>query len=389
MQRRKFKQPSAGRSILWRVVALSIAIGSGAITAEVALRWWVSDQARVATLATGFADAPWRLAWVAGHRGPAATAYPIDSFDDVLGWSLRPSLRDVSVGGALVNSNSNGVRGSRAYAIPKPPGRIRILAFGDSYVFGEEVGDDETFASRLEHELENVDVVNMGVHGYGQDQMLLRLRRSASLYQPDVVILGYAPWDEERNLLSFRDYAKPYFDLEGGRLVLKGVPVPAPEEILSSEVYRSKLVDLGVLALRRVRWQRGTLQDESRLLANALLAAFAESVRELGAHLLVVYLPATWGDLRAEPAGREREIEDLCRQEGISFFSLREAFRRSLSAEDLREGHHWGRVEHAAAACALAEALQGSEARLGISAVARASCERSSETHPSREMSDG
>lgn len=51
-----------------------------------------------------------------------------------------------------------------------------------------------------------------------------------------------------RNVLSFRDYAKPRFTLAGGELRLVNTPVPAPEELLRSERRRPRLVDFAVLA---------------------------------------------------------------------------------------------------------------------------------------------
>ena len=47
---------------------------------------------------------------------------------------------------------------------------------GDSFTFGEDVGDDETYSHHLEQLLPGTEVINLGVHGYGHDQMLIYLR---------------------------------------------------------------------------------------------------------------------------------------------------------------------------------------------------------------------
>ncbi|MBY0278658.1 SGNH/GDSL hydrolase family protein, partial [Candidatus Binatia bacterium] len=313
---------------------------------------------RTALLATGYADAPWRLAWVARRERAGIVTQPIDTLHPTRGWALTPSLRDVEASGAPVSSNARGARGIREHAIPKPPGTTRLLLFGDSYTFGEEVGDEQTFAAGIARRLPDLDVVNLGVHGYGHDQMLLHLREDAALYEPDIVLLGYAPWDDERNLLSFRDYAKPRFDLVDGRLELHGVPVPAPEEVLAREPWRSKLADLLGLVVRRVRWRYGDLKNERRTITDALLLAFVAGVRDLGARPVLVYFP-TAQDVGADaPSAREREVAELCRAHDVPFLSLRERFRRSLPGYASRSAAHWNATEHDVAADEMATFLR-------------------------------
>jgi hypothetical protein len=103
------------------------------------------------------------------------------------------------------------------------------VVIGDSYTFGEGVNDDRTFAAGLERMVEHCEVLNLGVHGYGTDQQLLRLELDGLKYRPDIVLLGYYEDDVPRNRLSFRDYQKPHFSLVGGRLVLDNVPISSPE----------------------------------------------------------------------------------------------------------------------------------------------------------------
>lgn len=324
------------------------------IAMEAFLRWWVLRRERVALLSSGVDDPSWRLAWVLQRTSARATAYPIDEFHPTRGWALKPGLQGVSASGALVSSTSRGARGTREVVVPKPSGSKRILVFGDSFTFGEEVGDDETFAATLERLLPGVEVVNLGVHGYGHDQMLLHLRESAAAYEPDVVLLGYMQWDEPRNLLTFRDFAKPYFVLaDGGRLELQGTPVPSPEQFLAEEVYRSKLLDVAEIEIRRLRMTRGSLGAEMRALSDALVVAFADSVRDLGAAPLVVYFPMTdeLADPPVGPLARERELAELCFANEIPFLSLRERFKRTLlHHQRTATRYHWDATEHGAAA---------------------------------------
>lgn len=350
--------PPAPRSRARRVAPLLAALALSVAAAELAARWWVSDPARVAALATGYADAPWRLAWVARRERLGVVTHPIDTVHPTRGWALTPNLRDVEASGARVGSNARGARGVQEHAIPKPPGTTRVLVFGDSFAFGEEVGDDQTFAAGVARRLPGVEVVNLGVHGYAHDQMLLGLRESAPAYAPDVVVLAYAPWDDERNLLSFRDYAKPRFDLVDGRLELRGVPVPSPDEILAREPWRSKLLDVVGLSLRRLHWRHGDLKDERRRITDALLDAFADDVRAMGARPVFVYLPTSEDVASDGPSPREREVAALARSRDVPFLPLRERFRRSIPDNPLGRTSHWNAQAHDVAADEIAAFLR-------------------------------
>jgi hypothetical protein len=345
------------RSRRSRLVLLLLGVALNVAALELTARWWLHDQSRLGMVFTRYADSWWRLGWVNRHERLGVATNAIDSIHQTRGWTLTPNLRDVGPDDARISSNSRGVRGTREHAIPKPPGTTRVLVFGDSFAFGEEVGDDDTFAVGIERRLPGTEVVNLGVHGYAHDQMLLRLREDAAAYEPDVVLLAYASWDDERNPLAFRDYAKPHFELVDGRLELRGVPVPSPQQILDAEPYHSQLVDLLSIVYRRLRWRHGTLQPETRSLADALLLEFVRSARDLGARVVIVYLP-TNEEVAGAPAAREGEIRALAMRAGSAFLSLGERFRQSLRDHRRTTQFHWDPVENDVAADEIAGFLR-------------------------------
>ena len=111
------------------------------------------------------------------HRrdGEVVTGKRIDRYDPDLGWTLFENVRGVTVNGAPVSSNAAGMRGEREYPRERGPGTLRVVAIGDSFTFGQCVADAETFAARLEARIAPGEVLNLAVHGYGHDQMLLAL----------------------------------------------------------------------------------------------------------------------------------------------------------------------------------------------------------------------
>jgi hypothetical protein len=223
----------------------------------------------------------WNEHWQRKQRG--GTPRRFVKLDPDLGWVPAPNLDRLPYEGAELSTNSASIRGRREY-VPGPSKRTRIVAIGDSFMFGQCLDDDETGPARLEAHLPGTEVVNLGVMAYGHGQM--RLRRDGLAYEPDLVVLGFHPWDITRNRLEFRDYAKPRFVLDNGELRLTNVPVPDPDH------YARRT--LRVANYLRMLWdvfRKDELAAEDRELTLALTRAIAEESAAAGARFALVYLP--------------------------------------------------------------------------------------------------
>jgi len=159
-------------------------------------------------------------------------------FDAELGWTTRRSFRNAT---GTITSNSQGARGQREYARPRPSGVRRVATFGDSFTYGAEVLDDETWQASLERADPRLEVPNYGVGGYGTDQALLRFRRLRERLDADVVILGILLENIGRNVNRYRPLwypkaggavAKPRFRLVGSSLELVSTPVASRAELV-------------------------------------------------------------------------------------------------------------------------------------------------------------
>src|SRR5215831_15854323 len=218
-------------------------------------------------------DYTFRRNWVHEHQKPGMEIYyTFDIYDPSKGWMPKPNLRDVRVfNNKILNTNSKGLRGKRDFSYTKDKEKLRILILGDSFTFGDEVSDNETYAYYLQQMLPQTEVINMGVHGYGHDQMLILLRDEGIRYEPDIVILGFLGLDMSRNLLRFRDFAKPRFVLETGRLKLTGVPVSRPKEIIERDWARPRVLDIFSLASHAVTKFLGIQKTEMQDITTAIL----------------------------------------------------------------------------------------------------------------------
>lgn len=155
-------------------------------------------------------------------------------YDSRYGWAHNPGASgyfETFGVQAFVTINSKGFRGPEIEHA-RDQKRQRVLVLGDSYVWGYGVKDDEVFTERLRAAMPEVEIVNMGVSGYGTDQELLLYRDEGYKYQADLVIIIVTENDPIGNLLTqqYVVYGKPAFQLQDGdkdgELTLVNQPVP-------------------------------------------------------------------------------------------------------------------------------------------------------------------
>ncbi len=144
--------------------------------------------------------------------------------DSLLGWTIRPNAA-----GSRGQSNSKGLRGEEI----NENATVTIALFGDSFVHGDDVFYNETWASFLREKIPNSEVLNFGVGGYGLDQSYLRWKNEGQYYYPDIVLIGFQPENCLRNLNIIRDFyfrhngipfSKPRFIVNNSNLELVNSP---------------------------------------------------------------------------------------------------------------------------------------------------------------------
>jgi len=204
---------SLGLALLLAAVSVSATIAAG----EIALRLRHG----------GLAARPVSAAKSAMQMAAARSAYP-SAYDPLLGYVPRAGERGTE--NVWRRSVTIGADGLRENGRARPPG-TPVLVLGDSFAFGDEVDDADTWPAQLEVQLGR-PVLNGGVFGYGLDQIVLRGEQllGGAAREADVVILAVLPEDVLRCEFSYRYAWKPYFTLENGTLALHNVPAPRPHE---------------------------------------------------------------------------------------------------------------------------------------------------------------
>ncbi|MFQ5702227.1 MAG: GDSL-type esterase/lipase family protein [Acidobacteriota bacterium] len=132
---------------------------------------------------------------------PQPLLHDPDAFveDPVLGARLKPGFSDRVTSTEFSSTwtiNSGGYRGPLAGERGAPS--FRIVALGDSFTFGYGVEEEESWPRRLESILNGrrdasrwIEVVNLGVGGYGTWNEIRFLERERDLLHPDLVLLAF------------------------------------------------------------------------------------------------------------------------------------------------------------------------------------------------------
>ncbi len=120
--------------------------------------------------------------------------------DPYVWWNMKANLKGHRVVGRCwglpvdftISTNAEGFRGP---ALAPKGERVRILAIGDSTVFGLAVDNEETWPSQLQRILnaegERYEVINAGVPGYSAFQGLRFLDKRGLALEPALVIAGF------------------------------------------------------------------------------------------------------------------------------------------------------------------------------------------------------
>jgi hypothetical protein len=313
---------------------------------------------------TGFDDSSYRLQWIRLHRIHQEWTGRYAIYHPTRGWTLKPDIKELPVfGKKILNSNSKGLRGKAEYQYERAAGEQRIVVLGDSFTFGEEVSDDETYSHHLQTSLPGIEILNLGVQGYGHDQMLMYLKEEGVKYHPDVVVLGFAYLDIYRNIESFFAYAKPRFELASDGLKLTDVPVPTPEHVLAEEAYRPKSLDLLMILREKLRWSLGKNEAEAREVSRRLLDQIVATTRGVGATPVFVYLPV-YEEIEPLPKSaylltassppvedREKYLNDFCQQRDVPCLFLRSRFHEEVQkGANFNAAGHWNAEAHNLAA---------------------------------------
>jgi hypothetical protein len=139
-----------------------------------------------------------------------------------VGLILQGTDRRVVHEGVEYRTNSLGLR-TREIDKGKPQGTRRILALGDSFLWGDGLSEGDLVTTKIEQSLRadsaEVAVINAGIIGYNTHDELKQLIRLAPRFEPDMVMVFFftndvLAEDSSRAPLSWQQNAKEFLRRE-------------------------------------------------------------------------------------------------------------------------------------------------------------------------------
>jgi len=286
--------------------------------------------------------------FVAEKRSLIESAYPT-AYDEYLGWVPKAGTDGTAnLWHTQVTVLENGLRSNGE----EPVGKGLILTVGDSFTFGDQVSDNDTWPAVLAHTLGR-PVLNGGVFGYGIDQIWLRADQLMKVYHPAVLVFSFIPDDIERCELSMRSgVSKPYYRPVGDDLVLENVPVPRPFHLtahgrLQRIVGYSYLVHRVMMRFAPDFWLRGSGGQNLRAhaagveVACRLLGRLGERAAQYGVERVVVLVQYE-EDISADEVAKVERVLSCVDTTRVSIVDLRgplEEVRQAGRLGELFNGH--------------------------------------------------
>ena len=365
------QKESSSSSMRKNLLALLFSIGLTLVFLELGLRWVQIDQPKpIEKPKENWALIPERV-WIESHPE--------------LGWfhqKNKMALQKVVDKTVTIHTDSQGFRGTREYPLERAGG-VRLLAVGDSFVFGFGVEDSEVFTARLEAMQPGLEVPNLAVAGYGIDQIYKSYQIIGRPYKPDLVLIGIYPEDFWRATRAFSDsgHAKPYFSLKGdGSLELHNVPVPPPFTLDTHQfpdliewsptqtiLRQSALYRLVQKQLIRLGKNTGILDPDLTVewqVGKAILRKFIQEIREDGATpLVLIAAPRQWVQEK-EPFSLHKSLLRFLKKEKVDYIDFTPVFQERMhDPKDIETYYmagdwHWSPAGHAVVAEHILEYLK-------------------------------
>lgn len=285
-------------------------------------------------------------------------------YDDVKLWGLARDQRAFAPAyGVEYRTNSLGYRDDEI-PIEKPAGEYRILALGDSILFGEGVAFEDTATQRIEAELRrllpsrSVQVINTAVAGYNFYQYRVITEGEGARLDPDLVLIGLCKNDlvAEADIEILRELAETRLDYRRD-LHARVRSWSGLLHLLDGVVARVR-ARIGIPVPQALEFERQDTAKAAWDYSEQQLASVAAYTRERGIPLLVAAFPtrdeAATGRIRTPMERFARAVEG----QGQHFLDLQADFVEAGEEDLFLESVHPTAGGHGIAARAILRILE-------------------------------
>ncbi|MFN8287476.1 MAG: hypothetical protein U0V74_12010 [Chitinophagales bacterium] len=261
-------------------------------------------------------------------------------YDSLLGWN---NLVEYQSNNYFGQKNLLIVAKRRVHPFEDSINKPEVSIFGDSFTFGEEVGDKETIPYFIQKTIkENVE--NCGVPGYGLDQISLNLKQShQDKHSSKNKVIAIITDDLLRATTEYSFFVKPkYVKTEQGTWKLIS-PKHNNNVLRSQYTYRLKSVMLLDLVVDRFFKCESEAVTNSYELAPWILSQTQKDCIAHGTRLYLALIPTPLEVKDAKAQFRYQKISEwleiCCKETGLSYVDCAPSVDIGCFSKD--QGLHW------------------------------------------------
>jgi hypothetical protein len=274
------------------------------------------------------------------------------SYDPQLGWRMNsgigyPTAEQIALHAKAPRFHTIDFGVRRNSANDAHPQTGGILVSGASFTAGAEVDDEDAWPAQLET-LIGRPVVNGAVGGFGADQIVLRAEELLPAIKPKILVIDLVQDNIATAGYSYSGYPKPYFTVEGSRLVLRNSPVPRyepredPYESLKNILSYSLIIDRIMATYFPDSWYSSRTQNFTRAnndevnVSCLLLRRLKKEADDAGVRLLIT-MQYGGGTIMntSTPDGNVSLLEECIGRMGIQyldeFTTLKDLSRKNIN----------------------------------------------------------
>ena len=308
--------------------------------------------------------------------------------------SLASTISHDSYLGCDHDIENDRIRGDKEYSIENEKGAFRIIAIGNSYTFGCEVGDNETYPFFIEELINNSEVLNMAVPGYGIDQAVIKYLKYGEKYRPHLILFGIYSGNYERASVSFFIYSKPVFKYNDGteKIELTNTNIPPPIELYSylsqkegkfPTLYSFPFLKKAAMYIYHEYLggsRKKQYYQDMNMIVDHIFKNLMQSIEHVGAKLLVIEIP-NGDNFRNEKSLLHGKVEKMYLRKvyhkyDIPYIDLQEVMLSKYSMDEIfseffthlsdGSGGHFNRRGNFEVARIISDKIKNSHARMGI-----------------------
>ncbi|MBL0359200.1 MAG: hypothetical protein IPP72_21070 [Chitinophagaceae bacterium] len=284
-----------------------------------------------------------------------------------------------------VKTNKQGFRADFDYQNIKDGNELRIAFIGDSFTAGEGVANEKRF-SDLVSKAFGAKSYNFGLSASGVDQQYLIYKDIASTFDHDVLVISPHIINIFRNLMTERVSVegqtgkkilvpKPYFTLEGEKLIRHNFPVPMKRKIVETFAPKNKLIEPNDFArklfhqyipkrlkeeLLKIQFKEHRGYEKANDPRWLLMRKLLEGIIEKAGNIPILLAPLPYHQVYKNPDYRKRFLELANQYSNVTFVDVLEKFKTVPDTDtlDFKKDEHYSEYGHEVIADAIIEKIK-------------------------------